>query len=222
AVLRRVGARRVVSIVVGRRPRPGLRPGANSTKPAQAGWGRPVKKRWRVQAALRGVEVTSAEARRAGALWAPCLLLLVAWALHWRTFGVEELGQDGALSVDLGLGSLGAMLVYTARDVHPPLFFALLHWSFAFGGPGYLVAKFVPIAAAQLSLLVLYRLVRILAGTLVAWCAVLVPFSHGAPVHAGPILLAADAVPDRPFHGLTGPSGAPAADRPGPGDDGGL
>jgi mannosyltransferase len=119
------------------------------------------------------MEAMSLRARRAGAPWGICLLLLVAWALHWRTFGVEELGQDGALSVDLGLGSLGAMLVYTARDVHPPLFFALLHALFAIGGPGYLVAKFLPIAAAQLSLVVLYRLVRMLAGTLVAWCAVL-------------------------------------------------
>ncbi|HEV7214425.1 MAG TPA: glycosyltransferase family 39 protein, partial [Chloroflexota bacterium] len=59
----------------------------------------------------------------------------------------------------------------TARDVHPPLFFALLHALFAVGGPGYLVAKFVPIAAAQLALVVLYRLVRTLAGPLAAWCA---------------------------------------------------
>ena len=63
------------------------------------------------------------------------------------------------------------MLVYSARDVHPPLFFALLHALFAAGGPSYLVAKFLPIAAAQLSLIVLFRLVQTLAGPLAAWLA---------------------------------------------------
>jgi hypothetical protein len=134
---------------------------------------------------------TSSPLKRAGALWGLCLLLLVAWALHWRTFGVEELGQDGALSVDLGLGSLGAMFVYSARDVHPPLFFALLHAMFAVGGTGYLVAKFLPIAAAQLTLVILYRLVRTLAGPLAAWCAT------GLLLLSAPFLLLSPTV--RPF-----------------------
>ncbi|HEY8743545.1 MAG TPA: glycosyltransferase family 39 protein, partial [Chloroflexota bacterium] len=118
--------------------------------------------------------------------WALCALLLLAWLLHWRTFGLEELGQDGYLSVDLGLGSLGEMLRYVARDVHPPLFFALLHGMFALGGRAYPVAKLLPIAAAQLSLVLIYRLVRQLAGSAAAWWATVllllsVPFLLLAP-----------------------------------------
>lgn len=123
---------------------------------------------------------------RAGTRWCLCVLLLTAWALHWRTFGVEELGQDGNLSVDLGLGSLRAMLIYTARDVHPPLFFVLLHALFALGGTTYLIAKLLPIAVTQLALVVLFRLVLTLAGTATAWCATIlllcsVPFLFLSP-----------------------------------------
>jgi hypothetical protein len=103
--------------------------------------------------------------------WALWALLLLAWGVHWRTFGLEELGQDGYLSVDLGAGSLAHMLTFVARDVHPPLFFALLHGLFALGGLAYPVAKWLPVAASQLTLPVMFVLARRLAGPTVAWWA---------------------------------------------------
>lgn len=110
----------------------------------------------------------TAPTRRAVARVAPrwlCgALLLLAWALHWRTFGLQELGQDGYLSVDLGASTLPRLLSYLARDVHPPLFFAALHAMFALAGEEYLIAKFLPIACSVLALAAIYRLGMELGG----------------------------------------------------------
>lgn len=124
-------------------------------------------------------------------LWPLCALMLLAWAFHWRTFGLQELGQDGYLSVDLGAGSITGMLVFLARDVHPPLFFALLHGLFAVGGVRYPVAKFLPVAATQLALPVAFCVARRLAGTSVAWWATVLLLT------SVPLLLLAPTV--RPF-----------------------
>jgi hypothetical protein len=102
----------------------------------------------------------------------PVAVLLVAWALHWHTFGLTELGQDGFLSVDLAWGSLPAMLAFTARDVHPPLFFALLHWWFALTGVHDVTAKYLPIAGSMLSLALLYGIGVRLVGKAVAALAI--------------------------------------------------
>lgn len=103
-------------------------------------------------------------AERGRTLVALLALLLIAWAAHWHTFGVSELGQDGFLSADLAWGPLPAMLTFTAHDVHPPLFFALLHWWFALAGMHYLTAKFLPIAGSMLALALLYQIGARLAG----------------------------------------------------------
>lgn len=88
------------------------------------------------------------------------LLSLAAWALMWRTFGLEELGQDGYLSVSLASGSFPALTQFLSRDVHPPLFFVILHWFFQLGGIEYLIAKVLPISANLLALLMLIQLFR--------------------------------------------------------------
>lgn len=91
-------------------------------------------------------------------------LLAASWLVHWRTFHLRELGVDGYLSVDLGISPMGDMLAFTARDVHPPLFFALLHGWFALVGASYDTAKFVPIAWSLVALAALFSVGRLLLG----------------------------------------------------------
>ncbi|MGI8916509.1 MAG: hypothetical protein ACR2JY_22510, partial [Chloroflexota bacterium] len=110
-------------------------------------------------------------AARGATLAALMALLLLAWATHWQTFGVSELGQDGFLSADLAWGPLPTMLAFTARDVHPPLFFALLHWWFALAGTHYLTAKFLPITGSMVALAILYSIGAWLAGRAVGLLA---------------------------------------------------
>jgi predicted membrane-bound mannosyltransferase len=86
-----------------------------------------------------------------------CLLVLT-WLVHLRTFAPRELGQDGYFSVDLALDSLQHMATFTARDVHPPLFYALLHYAFVLGGVNDLAAKLVPVSASVLAVVFLYRI----------------------------------------------------------------
>ncbi|MGI8913039.1 MAG: hypothetical protein ACR2JY_04480 [Chloroflexota bacterium] len=93
-------------------------------------------------------------------LWALSLLLLVAWGAHWHTFSRPELGLDGALSVDLARSPLGDMLNFNARDVHPPLFYALLKGWLWLTGAHYLTAKYIAIAASLPTLPLLYQLGR--------------------------------------------------------------
>ncbi|GEM_PF-1723018 len=89
-----------------------------------------------------------------------CVILLLAWGLAWRVFGVSELGQDGFLSVDLGFSPLSQMLAYTSLDVHPPLYYALLHVWFPLAGIQYATTKFVTIACAVLALVTIERIGR--------------------------------------------------------------
>lgn len=96
--------------------------------------------------------------------WPALCLLLLAWLLHWRAFGLAELGADGALSVDLAHRPIMAMLAFTAGDVHPPLFYLLLHGMFDLAGLQYFTAKFLPIASGMLALVALASLGDRLAG----------------------------------------------------------
>ena len=109
---------------------------------------------------------------RRSPLSAPLVLLLVAWALHWRTFGVSELGQDGFLSADLAAGPLPSMVDFLLRDVHPPLFYAALHGWFALTGLTYVTAKFLPVAAATLAVAAMYGVGLSLVGRRAALLAV--------------------------------------------------
>jgi hypothetical protein len=103
----------------------------------------------------------------------PCSLLLLAWLVHWRAFAPLELGQDGYLSVDLALGSLSDMVSFLARDVHPPLFYALLHAWLRLFGVNYIAAKYIPIACSILSLALCFRIGLQLIGRMAAFIAVI-------------------------------------------------
>lgn len=88
------------------------------------------------------------------------LITLIAWTVHWHTFSRPELGLDGALSVDLARSSLADMLNFNARDVHPPLFYALLNGWLTLSGLHYFTAKYLAIAGSLPALPLLYQIGR--------------------------------------------------------------
>ena len=69
--------------------------------------------------------------------------LLLAFGLRVYRLGVDSLWYDETVSALLARKSLAAMWAHTARDIHPPLYYALLHfWQMATGGSEYSLAFF--------------------------------------------------------------------------------
>lgn len=56
------------------------------------------------------------------------VILLVGFALRLHRLGADSLWYDETVSALLASKSLGAMWAHTARDIHPPLYYALLHF----------------------------------------------------------------------------------------------
>ncbi len=71
------------------------------------------------------------------------LLLIVAggFLLRLQRLGADSLWYDETVSALLASKSLPAMWAHTARDIHPPLYYALLHfWTLAAGHSEYALA----------------------------------------------------------------------------------
>lgn len=67
--------------------------------------------------------------RRDTGRWLPLIALLVgAFALRLVRLGAESLWYDEAVSLLLAGKSLPALVAHTGRDIHPPLYYVLLHW----------------------------------------------------------------------------------------------
>lgn len=61
-------------------------------------------------------------------------ILLAGFALRLHRLGADSLWYDETVSALLASKSLPAMWAHTARDIHPPLYYALLHgWTLAAG-----------------------------------------------------------------------------------------
>src|SRR5579859_1149033 len=96
--------------------------------------------------------------------WIVVALLLVAWSIRLLAYWTPELGLDGQLSVGLALLPLPRLFGFLARDVHPPFFYLTLKAWLDLVGVNYLTARWLGVAAGTLTLVVLYRFVRSLAG----------------------------------------------------------
>ncbi len=71
-----------------------------------------------------------------GVLWA-------AFALRLPELGVQSLWYDETVSALLAAKPVGALLAHTARDIHPPLYYLLLHgWSGLLGHSDFALAYF--------------------------------------------------------------------------------
>ncbi len=70
-------------------------------------------------------------------------ILLLGFALRVYRLGVDSLWYDETVSALLARKSLAEMWAHTARDIHPPLYYALLHfWRLLAGGSEYSLAFF--------------------------------------------------------------------------------
>ncbi len=68
-------------------------------------------------------------------------ILLLGFALRVYRLGVDSLWYDETVSALLARKSLAEMWAHTVRDIHPPLYYALLHfWRLLAGGSEYSLA----------------------------------------------------------------------------------
>ncbi len=63
-----------------------------------------------------------------------CAILVLAVLVRLPQVSGADLGQDGGLSLAIAIQDIPRLLELSARDVHPPLYYLLLHyWAAAFG-----------------------------------------------------------------------------------------
>ena len=88
------------------------------------------------------------------------LLTLAAFALRLAQIGFQPLWGDEGWSVYFAAMPLADMLHLTAADIHPPLYYVLLHGFFALAGTGAIQARLVSVVAGTLLVPVMAALGR--------------------------------------------------------------
>jgi len=132
--------------------------------------------------------ITSSNLPHADRDWQRLLLLaglLVAFALRLFQLGAESLWYDETVSVALARQTIPALIAHTARDIHPPAYYILLHiWQWVATptlahGLEFLYA-WPSLAAGLLIVALLYPLARRFHGAktalLALWLAAINPF----------------------------------------------
>jgi mannosyltransferase len=92
------------------------------------------------------------------------LWLLVAlaggFALRVNRLAVQSLWNDEGTSIALARLSLSAIMEGAAHDIHPPLYYFLLHSWIAFGGAGEFAVRSLSVLAGVLLIAVTFRIAR--------------------------------------------------------------
>jgi uncharacterized membrane protein len=86
--------------------------------------------------------------------------LVVAFALRVALLDAQSLWNDEGTSVALSSLSLEAIIVGAARDIHPPLYYLLLHFWMPFAGQTEFAVRFLSVIAGVLIVAVTYRIAR--------------------------------------------------------------
>ncbi len=92
------------------------------------------------------------------------LILLVGFALRLYHLGYESLWYDETVSVLLARKSLPALTAHTAGDIHPPLYYYLLHFWIRLAGSSEFSLTFLSLAFGVLLIPLLFYLGRRLYG----------------------------------------------------------
>ena len=93
------------------------------------------------------------------------LIVLLAFLLHLYRLDHQSLWYDEGFSVYLARMSLGEITARTASDIHPPLYYYLLHlWLGPFGDSEF-VLRFFSLLFGLLTVPLIYALGRRLLGT---------------------------------------------------------
>src|SRR5947209_2124402 len=103
------------------------------------------------------------------------LLLLCLFAFVLRVFqlGAQSLWYDEGFSAWLSMQSLDQITVRTAADIHPPLYYYLLHFWILWGGPSEFSLRFLSLVPGILLVPVLFYITRKLSDERTAWIAAL-------------------------------------------------
>ena len=72
----------------------------------------------------------------------PYLLVLVAFALRLYRIDYQSIWRDEGVSLHLAASSIPSLLADRAGDVHPPLYFIMLHFWARFAGLSELSGRF--------------------------------------------------------------------------------
>ncbi|MCI0474886.1 MAG: glycosyltransferase family 39 protein, partial [Anaerolineales bacterium] len=86
--------------------------------------------------------------------------LFVAFALRVVFLDAQSLWNDEGTSVALSSLSLEAIINGAARDIHPPLYYLLLHFWMPFAGQTEFAVRFLSVIAGVLIVAVTYRVAR--------------------------------------------------------------
>lgn len=86
--------------------------------------------------------------------------LLVAFFFRVYLLSAQSLWNDEGTSIALAARSLGAIVDGAARDIHPPLYYFLLHYWMLINGNSEFAARFLSVIAGVLIVALTYRIAR--------------------------------------------------------------
>ena len=116
-----------------------------------------------------------------GNLRTVALLTLAGFILRATRLSFQPLWWDEGYSVWFATHTLPEMVALTARDIHPPLYYALLHLWIMMWGPGPLALRAMSVVIGVLMVPITYLVGRELAGPRAGlWAAALLAFN---PMH---------------------------------------
>jgi len=106
------------------------------------------------------------------------IIILAGFALRLYRLGADSLWYDETVSAFLASESTTELIAHTARDIHPPGYYLLLHfWTLAVGSSEFALA-FFSLVFGLLLIPLTYQLARLLANRQVAsWVALLLAVS---------------------------------------------
>lgn len=111
---------------------------------------------------------------RRRALWLLGLILLTAFALRLCRLDFQDIWWDEARNIDVARRALSAIATSPELDIHPPLYYYLLHgWMWLVGESPFAV-RLLSTAFGLLTLPVLYQLGRVMGGRLAGMLAAVV------------------------------------------------
>ena len=122
-----------------------------------------------------------------GAAGILCLLLLLGLALRVQRLDFQPLWWDEGYSVWFATDPIGEMLALTSQDIHPPLYYALLHAWIALLGPAPPTLRLFSVYVSLPAIALIYVAARRL-------------LPRARPRRASPALVAAILVACNPFH----------------------